>query len=110
MNSTTRESQISDNDRPRSFTARVAALFRSQPNRWIPASEIARVGGSCAWRTRISECRRGPYFMTITNRTRRVESDGRTFTVSEYRHVPAVGFEEEEDRRDVGVGVSPLLF
>lgn len=71
-----------------SLTAKVAALFRSNPDRWIDSEAIAAVGGRCAWRTRIADARRHPHNLEIRNRVRRVTVDGKTFTVSEYRHVP----------------------
>ncbi len=68
----------------------VAALFLSAPGLWINASQIAKVGGQFASRTRISECRT-QLRMDIQNRTRRVTGlDGRRYTVSEYRYTPAV--------------------
>lgn len=66
---------------------RVEALFRSRPNEWIDARMFLSIGGSMAWRTRISDVRtqRG---MTIENRTRRIKGrEGQLWTVSEYRWV-----------------------
>ena len=36
---------------------RVKALFLSRPARWISVKELAKHGGWCAWRTRVSEVR-----------------------------------------------------
>jgi hypothetical protein len=84
----------------RTLTARVAALFRAQPNNWIDGTHLARVGGRYAWRSRVSDCRKSPFSMTIENRQRRVRtSDGQPYTVSEYRFVPPT---EERSRSDVG--------
>jgi hypothetical protein len=72
-----------------SLTARVAAFFRAHPHRWIDGRIIAGVGGIYASRTRISECRRPPFNLSIENRVRRVtRPDRQTFRVSEYRFVP----------------------
>ena len=76
------------------FTERIAAYFRQQPEVWIPAVDLERVGGRQAWRTRLSEARRH-YGMTIENRIRWVPPRvGRAgdqvpgFRLSEYRYVP----------------------
>ena len=66
-----------------SFTEAVAALFLSRPGQWIDARELMRVGGQCAWRTRVSEARRR-YGWIIENRVRTVPGGVR---VSEYRRV-----------------------
>lgn len=47
-----------EHDRRRGSTARVMALFLSRPNTWIAWQDIAQAGGSCAWRTRISDARK----------------------------------------------------
>lgn len=65
------------------FRDRAAKLFLSRPNEWIPWHEFAAIAGRCAWRTRISDCRRD-LGMKIENRVRRLESGVR---VSEYRAV-----------------------
>ena len=70
------------------FTARVAELFRSMPGQWIEAEVLSKVGGRCAWRTRVSELRHPPYAMTIENRQRLVETPLGNFKVSSYRYVP----------------------
>jgi hypothetical protein len=63
---------------------RVASLFMRKRGMWIDSSELAQVGGRCAWRTRTSECRT-ILGMDIRNRQRRVKQpDGSQFTVSEY--------------------------
>lgn len=69
--------------------AQLAALFKAQPNAWIDGMELARIGGQYAWRTRVSDLRRAPWHMDIENRERKVEVEGRRFTVSEYRYVQA---------------------
>ncbi len=69
---------------------RLAQFFRNRPGEWIDGRAIADVAGAYAWRTRVSDLRRGPHAMTIENRQRHVaRPDGSTFTVSEYRFTPA---------------------
>lgn len=70
------------------FTDRVAEFLKRNPNVWIPAIRFEAIGGRQAWRTRLSEARRSG--MQIENRTQRVKrADGSTYTLSEYRYVPA---------------------
>lgn len=68
---------------PDSRLARVAALFMRKRGEWIDSEELAAVGGRCAWRTRVSECRTA-FDMEIKNRQRRVEGASGPYTVSEY--------------------------
>ena len=49
---------------------------------------LAPIAGSYAWRTRVSDLRRGPFLMTIENRQRTIQTDDGPITVSEYRFVP----------------------
>lgn len=71
------------------FTLRVAELFRSKPNQWISAYELMEVGGSMAWRSRISNARL-KYGMAIENK---VDREPNGVAHSYYRFVPqtAVG-------------------
>ena len=69
-------------DHLKPLTQRVAGLFVSRPGVWISMHELARVGGTGGWRTRVSEARDA--LGTIDNRQR--EQDG--YRVSEYRWVP----------------------
>jgi hypothetical protein len=67
---------------------RVASLFLRKRGMWIDSSELEQVGGRCAWRTRVSECRT-LLGMEIQNRVRTVRAaDGSTFRVSEYAYKP----------------------
>lgn len=79
-----------------SRTDLVEQLFRARPGEWIAASELARVGGFCAWRTRVADARR---------RFRRAgEGDvewNRQVRCSEYRYTPFVRL-----GRDAGVLVA----
>ena len=71
-----------------SLTARVRAYFLARPLTYIPSTDLARVGGRDAWRTRVSECRR-QHGMTIENRCRRIVPEHREpYTISEYRWLP----------------------
>ena len=66
-----------------SRATRLSDLFRRSPGEWFDGRELAEVGGVYAWRTRVSELRRSPFFMNIENRQRDVrEADGTVFTVA----------------------------
>ncbi len=66
-------------ERRASFLDATEALFRSKPLQWIPWSELAKVGGALAWRSRCAECR--------TERGMRIEWN-RNVRESAYRFVP----------------------
>jgi hypothetical protein len=69
--------------------ARLAAYLRARPGVWIDGRELAGVGGFYAFRSRLSDLRQAPHFMTIENRQRRcTDRDGCKFVVSEYRFLP----------------------
>ena len=68
-----------------SLTAQLAAYLTARPNTWIDAHALLQVAGFAAWRTRLSECRKPPFNLTIENRTRTVNG----YRVSEYRLVVA---------------------
>lgn len=73
-------------DQRESRLAATARFFLARPNRWIDAHEIARVGGTLAWRSRVSELRRSPYRLDIRNRTVPIlHADGTRVLASEYR-------------------------
>jgi hypothetical protein len=63
----------------------LAEFFRQRAGVWIDGRELARIAGAYAWRTRVSDLRRPPFFLNIENRLRHVRVDGRAFTISEYR-------------------------
>lgn len=69
------------------LTEKLATFLRARPGEWIDGRRLAEIAGSYAWRTRVSDLRRGPYFMAIVNRQRRVRSDGAEITISEYMFV-----------------------
>jgi hypothetical protein len=76
------------NRRP-TLLGRLAEFFRSHPGQWIDGRELADISGAYAWRSRVSDLRRGPFLFTILNRQRRVRrSDGSSYVVSEYRYEP----------------------
>lgn len=62
----------------------VAALLTRRKGRWVLWSDIARVGGACGWRTRISQCRTR-MGMVIDNRQRHIKTRQGVRTISEYR-------------------------
>lgn len=69
------------------FTERIRDYFLARPGQWVSGYNLMRVGGMCAWRTRVSEARR-VYGLRIENRVRTYQDDGETIRVSEYRYVP----------------------
>lgn len=73
------------------YCERLAAFFKTYPGEWLDGRQLARIGGSYAWRTRTAELRRVPFAMRIDNRQRRVDrGDGTKVTVSEYRYVDRI--------------------
>ena len=71
--------------------ARLAAHFKAHPYEWISALDLMQLGGLLAWRTRTSELRHAPYFMTIENDLHAVtKGEGRGVLHSRYRYVPSV--------------------
>ena len=74
----------------RTRTARVAAYFRARPGQWLDGRILASVGGTYAWRSRVSDASR-EHGLTIENRQRRIRTvDGETVIASEYRLVDEV--------------------
>ena len=69
----------------RTFRDVVAGYFESHPHEWIDARALMALGGTFAWRTRVSDCRT-QLRMSIDNRQRK---DGE-YTISEYKYVPRV--------------------
>jgi hypothetical protein len=68
--------------------SRLAAFFRERPGCWVDGRALALIAGSYAWRTRVSDLRRAPFYMQIENRQRTIQTDHAPITVSEYRFVP----------------------
>ena len=85
-----------------SLCAKLARYFEAREGQWVDARELLPIAGFAGWRTRISNLRKAPYRMVITNRTRRVHGHkawcqmwdfsttdchcgGGTVTISEYR-------------------------
>lgn len=73
---------------------RLAAFFRERPNRWIDGRSLGPIAGCYAWRSRVSDLRRAPFYMQIENRIRAIDTDDGAITVSEYRYVPPTAAEE----------------
>ena len=46
-----------EGDRRNSLTDAVLDLLQSRARQWVSWSELADVGGSCGWRTRVSQAR-----------------------------------------------------
>ncbi len=92
------------------LTARLASFFRARPGVWTDGRELATIAGAYAWRSRVSDLRRGPFTMTIQNRMRRyTRADGSTFIVSEYRLVEVEEMKETAARRGGVDALPPLL-
>ena len=41
----------------RTYAARLRAYFEARPRLWVTADQLVKVGGLCAWRSRLSELR-----------------------------------------------------
>ena len=81
-----------------SFRDRVAAYLQARPGQWVDGLALQAIGGSYAWRTRLSECRT-QLGMRIENQIRWLEaSEGRGYRVSEYRYVPEVTSEKSSEK------------
>lgn len=50
--------------------AKLARLFLSRRGEWIDGTELQRVAGVYAWRTRVSDLRKRPWLLSIENRVR----------------------------------------
>jgi hypothetical protein len=70
------------------YADRLADLFRSMPGQWIDSETLSKVGGRCAWRTRVSNLRYPPYEMQVRNRQRTADTPIGSFKVSEYCYQP----------------------
>ena len=64
----------------------VAKHFLANPHRWIHMHELAAIGGTGGWSTRVRECRRIGG-LRIENRQRTVNG----YRQSEYRYLPGSG-------------------
>lgn len=73
-----------------SFTAEVLAYFQARPYVWIHARTLQGIGGSFAWRTRVSQARKRLRAAGAGDIENTVERRGRDRVVdSWYRYVPA---------------------
>lgn len=68
-----------------SACARLARLLLNNRGHWIDGKQLAQVAGGYAWRTRVSNLRKAPWFLDVENRYRHVSEDGRKWVISEYR-------------------------
>jgi hypothetical protein len=66
-----------------SLRDRVAHYFTAHPNTWVSMQQLAHIGGTGGWRSRVVECRT-QLGMHIDNQQRRVQG----ITISEYRYRP----------------------
>lgn len=67
------------NEQP--FVDRIASYLKRHRYRWVRAEALMKVGGVCAWRSRVSEARRF-YRLPIENRV--IRRKGKP-TISEYK-------------------------
>lgn len=83
-------------ERRQSHTEAVRLYFEAHPLEWIDAQDLMKIGGSLAFRTRVSECRR-KHGMRIENKQDRTMADGVFYdehrkiilsVKSYYRYVP----------------------
>lgn len=93
---------VAQRRKPVSLCDRLAEFFKTHPGEWLGAREL-EFAGRQAWRTRVSELRKAPYFMRIENRVRVVRYSGplepgrsRHFKVSEYLYRPSVEAHEAQ--------------
>lgn len=80
-----------EHQRRQSNTEKVLAVFRASPSRWLHWRRLEKVGGACAWRTRISDARK-----ILERGGGRIEHNG-SITRSAYRYIPAAS-EPSPDR------------
>lgn len=74
--------------RRQSNTAAVELYLRAHSSEWISATTLAEIGGTLAWRTRVSECRL-KHAMHIENmQERSFNLDGTLNVASFYRYLP----------------------
>lgn len=67
---------------------RLAAFFRERPGCWVDGRTLGPIAGCYAWRSRVSDLRRAPFFMTVENRQRTIDTENGPVVISEYRFVP----------------------
>lgn len=88
----------SEFERRHGNTEKVIALFKARPLQWIPWQELAEIGGSCSWRTRVSEARR------------RVKKDGHDIVWNRQRASAYMFTPFQALGRDAGTPTERLLF
>lgn len=68
---------------------KLAAYFKERPGQWLDGRVLSQIAGHYAWRSRCSDLRR-LFSMDIQNKQQRLTNiDGKPYTVSYYRYVPA---------------------
>lgn len=75
-------------ERRKSLAYRLREFLIAHPGVWFDGRELAKHAGFYAWRTRVSNLRKRPYYMTIERRGSVIYEDGRTFKISEYCYIP----------------------
>ncbi len=68
-----------------SLNEQLFRYFRQRRGQWVSALAIAKRAGLLSSRTRISECRRSPWNLTVQNRQRYIRRGPRLIRISEYR-------------------------
>ena len=101
-----------DVGKERTRAGRLADYFRGRSGRWIDGGVLGQIAGSYAWRTRVSDLRRAPFYMQIENRLRAVPTDDGPITVSEYRFVPSTAGSGSDGKNDrlVCIGRRLVMF
>lgn len=66
------------------YRDQIADFLKARPHVWVDGMTLAQIGGTYAWRSRVSDARR-ELGLQIENRQRR---EGRR-VISEYKYVPA---------------------
>jgi hypothetical protein len=90
------------------LTAHLAAYFQRNAGSWIDAKDLLSIAGNCGWRSRLSELRRRPYHMVISNRLRRCRAEnGNVFVISEYKFEPHAFPNKPEGLDDDGFTLQP---
>ncbi len=84
-------------ERRSSFTSIVLAYFKAHPGRWIDATELERIGGRYAWRSRVADARKvvKKEGGAIANRIQRLTDR----VISEYMYTPHEPLERDAAER-----------
>lgn len=73
--------------KPQTRAERLFDYFMDREGVWIDSYQLEKLGGRCAWRTRVSDCRKRARLLRrdIVNRQRRQRIGKRQYTLSEYQ-------------------------